>query len=214
MPRNLRIVIGILSIAVLIGLISLHGLHNRIQNLTENQTTEGEARRELLEPAISTPTDVKLKAKIFFAAGSDHCAPVELEMPLSADPVQRARQVLHALIANSPTPEQRTIPAATIVTGFYVLPDGTAIADFSDSLASELPSGILSEKLAVDSIAGTLGANVPALHRLKILIHGQEMETLAGHVDLTGFFDLNPPAQQPASAGAPVGATAPELATR
>ena len=214
MPRNLRIVIGILSIAVLIGLISLHGLHNRIQNLTENQTTEGEARRELLEPAISTPTDVKLKAKIFFAAGSDHCAPVELEMPLSADPVQRARQVLHALIANSPTPEQRTIPAATIVTGFYVLPDGTAIADFSDSLASELPSGILSEKLAVDSIAGTLGANVPALHRLKILIHGQEMETLAGHVDLTGFFDLNPPAQQPASAGAPVGTTAPELATR
>lgn len=214
MPRNLRIVIGILSIAVLIGLISLHGLHNRIQNLTENQTTEGEARRELLEPAISTPTDVKLKAKIFFAAGSDHCAPVELEMPLSADPVQRARQVLHALIANSPTPEQRTIPAATIVTGFYVLPDGTAIADFSDSLASELPSGILSEKLAVDSIAGTLGANVPALRRLKILIHGQEMETLAGHVDLTGFFDLNPPPQQPASAGAPVGATAPELATR
>jgi hypothetical protein len=24
------------------------------------------------------------------------------------------------------------------------------------------------------------------------LIHGQEVETLAGHVDLTGFFDLNP----------------------
>jgi len=30
---------------------------------------------------------------------------------------------------------------------------------------------------------------------LKILIHGQEAETLAGHVDLTGFIDLYPPSQ-------------------
>jgi hypothetical protein len=202
MPRNLRIVIGILSVAVLIGLVSLHGLHNRIQKMTENQTSEGQARRELLEPAISTPTDVKVKAKIFWAAGADRCAPVELELSLSADPAQRSRQVLHALIADPPAPEQRTIPADTILLGFYVLPDGTAIADFSDALASEYPSGIMSEELAVDSIARTLENNVPVLRRLKILVHGQEVETLAGHLDLTGFFDLNPPGQQPASSSA------------
>ena len=199
MPRNLRIVIGILSVAVLIGLISLHALHNRIQKMAEAETSEGQARREVLEPAISTPTDVKVKAKIFWAASPDRCAPVELELALSADPAQRARQVMHALIADPPTPEQRTIPPDTILMGFYVLPDGTAIADFSDALASEYPSGIMSEKLAVDSIARTLESNVPALHRLKILIHGQEVETLAGHVDLTGFFDLNPPGLPPGS---------------
>ncbi|HYL68820.1 MAG TPA: GerMN domain-containing protein [Candidatus Limnocylindria bacterium] len=202
MPRNLQIMIWILSVAVLIGLISLHGLHNRIQKMAETETSEGQARREVLEPALSTPTDMKVKAKIFWAAGADRCAPVELDLPLSADPVQRARQVLHTLIANPPTPEQRTIPADTILMGFYVLPDGTAIADFSDALASEYPSGIMSEKLAVDSIAQTLESNVPALHRLKILIHGQEVETLAGHVDLTGFFDLNPPGPPPGSAPA------------
>jgi germination protein M len=202
MPRNLRIVIGILSVAVLIGLISLRGLHDRIEKMEETPRTEGQARREVLEPAISTPTDVKLKAKIFWAAGADHCAPVELELPLSADPGQRARQVLHALIADPPTPEQRTMPADTILLGFYLLPDGTAIADFSDALASEYPSGIMSEKLAVDSIARTLENNLPSVRRLKILIHGSEVETLAGHVDLTGFFDLNPPGQQPASPSA------------
>jgi hypothetical protein len=202
MPRNLRIVIGILSVAVLIGLISLHGLHNRIEKMSESTTSEGEARRELLEPAISTPTDVKVKAKIFWAAGMDRCAPVEMELALSADPAQRARQVLHALIADPPKPEQRTIPADTILLGFYVLQDGTAIADFSEALASEYPSGIMSERLAVDSIAQTLGSNVPNLRRLKILIHGQEVETLAGHVDLTGFFDLSPASQQPASTSA------------
>jgi hypothetical protein len=65
-----------------------------------------------------------------------------------------------------------------------------------------MPSGILSEQMAVDSIKSTLENNVPGLSRLKILIHGQEVETLAGHVDLTGFFDLNPLSAQTPSAPA------------
>jgi hypothetical protein len=197
MPRNLKIALGILSVAVLIGLISLHGLHNRIQRLSENQNPEEQARREVLGPPISTPTDVKVKANLFWAAGPDRTAPVELELTLSADPVQRARQVLHALIESPPSPGLRTLPANANLLAFYILPDGTAIADFSDALALETPSGIMSEELTVDSIARTLENNVPILHRLKILIHGQEVDTLAGHVDLTGFFDLNPPGQQP-----------------
>jgi hypothetical protein len=83
--------------------------------------------------------------------------------------------------------------------GFYLLPDGTALADFSEALTAESPSGILSENLEIESIVKTLESNVPALHRLKILIHGQEVDTLAGHVDLTGFFELNAP-PQPAGA--------------
>lgn len=193
MPRNLQITLGVLVVAVLIGLISLRGLHKRIENLSENTASEEQERRELLKPAISTPSDVLVAAKIFWAAGPDAVAPSEVDLPLSADPGTRGRQVLDALIAKSPSPEQRTLPADAVVLGFYVLPDGTAIADFSDALASETPSGIASEQLAVDSIARTLEANLPAAHRLKILIHGQEVETLAGHADLTGLFDLNPP---------------------
>jgi hypothetical protein len=71
---------------------------------------------------------------------------------------------------------------------FYLLPDGLAVADFSGSSATSTPSGIQSEQLAVNSLARTLEANVPQVKRLKILIHGQEMDTLAGHVDLTQLF--------------------------
>jgi hypothetical protein len=72
-----------------------------------------------------------------------------------------------------------------------------------------MPSGILSEQMAVDSIAQTLGANVPSIRRLKILIHGQEAETLAGHIDLTGVFPVpsaapaNPPQTQTPAAPPP-----------
>jgi hypothetical protein len=193
--RNWRIFIAILAAGVVIGLIGLRSLHRRMTRLARAEVSDEQARHEVLAPPVSTPTDVPVKASIFWAGGQDGVAPVQIELPLSADPVQRSRQLLHALIADPPTPDQRTLPADTDLLGFYILPDGTAIADFSDALSTETPSGILSERMAVNSIAKTLANNVPGLLRLKILIHGQEVDTLAGHIDLTGFFDLSQPGQ-------------------
>lgn len=196
MTRNLRFAAAILGAAVLIAFASLRGMHRRIEKITEAPASEDQARREVLAPPISTPTDVKERATIFWGAGDDRLATVQVELPLSADPAQRSKQVLEELIASPPTPEQRTLPADATLLGFYILPDGTAIADFSGALVTEVPSGISSETMAINSIAQTLEANVPSLRRFKILIHGQEVDTLAGHVDLTGFFDLNPAAPQ------------------
>jgi len=206
MPTNLKLVLVILGAAVLVGLISLHGLNQRVEQLGEPKTSDDRARRDLLAAPISTSSDVKSKTRIFWAAGADKTAPVEVDLELSSNATVRAKQVLHALVTDPPTPEQRTLPADATLLGFYVLPDGTAIADFSQALASQTPSGILSEELAVDSIVRTLRGNVSTLKRLKILIHGQEMDTLAGHVDLTGFFDLSP-ATPPGDGGRTSGKT-------
>lgn len=206
MPRNLQITLAFLAVAVIIGLISLRSLQHRIQRLAQTPTMEEQARRDLLKPPISTPSDVEVQIKLFWADGPDRVVPTQIVLPLSGEPVKRAKQVIDALILQAPTPEQRTLPADTALLGFYILPDGTAVADFSDTLTSGMPSGILSEQQTVDSIARTLESNVSGLRRLKILIHGQEVETLAGHIDLTGFFDLNSamatpsaPANAPAS---------------
>jgi hypothetical protein len=196
MSRRLKIVLAILAFGVVAGAIYVRVLHRRVQRLAESQASEEQARREVVEPPVTTPTDVKVNAKLFWLSATDvtRLEPAEVEVPLSADAVQRAKQVLRALISNVPKTEQRTLPADATLLDFYVLPDGTAVADFSDTISGEIPSGILSEKLTVDSIARTLEANVTSLRRLKILIHGQEAETMAGHLDLTGFFDLHPPA--------------------
>jgi hypothetical protein len=208
MPRSMRIALTVLAVAVVVGLLSFRSLHRRIQRIAAEQSADEQARHDLLAAPISTPTDVNVKATIFWASGPDTIAPVEVQLPLSADPVERSRQLLHTLAVNPPTPDQRTIPADAVLLGFYVLPDGTAVADFSDALSSETPSGILSEEVAVNSIAQTLQNNVPTLRRLKILIHGQEVDTLAGNLDLTGFFDLTPPAQVDASSSGVAGTTA------
>jgi hypothetical protein len=83
------------------------------------------------------------------------------------------------------------LPPDAALLAFYILPDGTGIADFSEALGTSIPSGIQSEQTAVDSITRTLEANVPQIQRLKILIHGQEVDSLAGHLDLTQTFQVS-----------------------
>src|SRR5262249_53463393 len=137
----------------------------------------------------------------FCASAEDERAlsPTAVDLALSSDPVLRAKQVLNTLLAGPVNSDLRTLPADAALLAFYLLPDGTGVADFSEALATSTPSGIQSEQLAVDSIARTLEANVPQVKRLKIVIHGQEVETLAGHLDLTQMFVVNTRAAQPSS---------------
>jgi hypothetical protein len=192
MSRGLKTTIAILAVMVAVGLITLPSLRRAIQRMSGSARTEEQARRDVMQIQISTPTDVKVKAQMYWMSATSPTSleATTIELPLSADPVERSKQLLIALVTSAPAPNQRTLPPDATLLGFYIQPDGTGVADFSDDLPAGTPSGILSEQLVADSIAQTLGANVNLIRRLKILIHGQEAETLAGHLDLTGFFPV------------------------
>jgi len=211
MSRAFRITLLLLLLAVLAGLYELPVLRRQLARSGRQEQTEEQARREVIRAASEGHQEKKEKIAIFWLSADDprQLAAVETPLPLGADPVERARVALETLITSAPTPEQRPLPLEASLLAFYLLPDGTAVADFSDALSHEIPSGISTEQLAVDAVVRTLHAAVPQARRLKILIGGQEVETLAGHVDLTGAFDLGamPPAA-PAPA-LPVPAAAP-----
>jgi hypothetical protein len=213
--RWIRWVVGILCVLVIVGAIYFPILRRRLRAAAKlQQQTAEQARRELTQAVPINPGVPRVKAKLFWASGDGDGALVDttVELPLSSDPVLRSKQVLNTLLAGPVDAELRTLPSDAVLLAFYLLPDGTAIADFSEPLATSTPSGIQSEQLAVDSITRTLEANVPGVQRLKILIHGQEVETLAGHLDLTGTFLVNTKgiAAAPASA-TPVAAPATPL---
>jgi spore germination protein GerM len=191
MSRAMKISLVLALLGVAAGAIYLRGLHEEVLRLARPQQSEEQVRREITQPPMPAPASNKEKAKIFWAAeGGTTLEPVEVELALSADASQRAKQLMLTLIAAPPKPEQRTLPADAALLELYVLEDGTTIADFSDVLARATPSGVQSEQLALESILRTLQANVPEIRRVKILINGQETDTLAGHVDLTGYFEL------------------------
>lgn len=204
LPKGIQATIAILAALVVLGLVTLPGLRQAVQRLRSTPKTDEQSRREVMQEPISTPTDVPVEAQVFWLSTStlNSLEPTTIQLPLSADPVERSKQLINALIARAPGPEKRTLPAEASLLAFYIQPDGTAIADFSDEISSAMPSGILSEQLAVESIARTLGANVNGIRLLKILVHGQEAETLAGHLDLYGLF----PVPSLAAASAPVAA--------
>jgi hypothetical protein len=208
LSKGLKTTIVILTAMVMLGLVTLPGLRQAVQRLRSTPRTEEQARSEVMREPISTPSDVEAQAQMYWLSTASPALlePTAIQLPLSADPAERSKQLLNALIARAPAPKKRTLPAEAILLAFYIQPDGTAIADFSDEIASGMPSGILSEELAVQSIAQTLGANVTGIRQLKILVHGQEAETLAGHLDLYGLFPVPSPA--PAS-----GAATPPTAT-
>lgn len=185
---------GALLVAVIIAAFSFPGLRrqvNKAKDITEK--TAEQARRELLPPAPVNTGDPKVKVKMFWGSRAQQggLAAVLVELPLSSDPVLRSKQVLNTLLAGPVDAESRTLPPDAALLAFYLLPDGTGIADFSDELRTSIPSGIQSEQLAAESIVRTLEANVPQVMRLKILIHGQEADTLAGHLDLTQTFRVS-----------------------
>ena len=213
--RWIRWVVGVLCVGVIVGAIYLPILRRRLREAAKlQQQTAEQARRELTQAVPVNPGEPRVKTKLFWASGNGDGTLIDstVELPLSNEPVLRSKQVLNTLLAGPVDADLRTLPPDAVLLAFYLLPNGTAIADFSEALATATPSGIQSEQLAVDSITKTLEANVPRVQRLKILIHGQEVETLAGHLDLTGTFLVNTKSVQagptvPAPAAAPATTT-------
>jgi len=113
-------------------------------------------------------------------------------VPVSSGPQQRAEDVLQALLkiylsANTP----HRMGAGSEIRAVYLANPGLAVIDVNSAFADEQTSGILSEELTLTSFVQTLSTNVPGLLRVKFLVDGKDRDTLAGHADLTGFYDVS-----------------------
>jgi len=105
---------------------------------------------------------------------------------------ERAEAVLSALLSiytqeGSPHP---IVPTAEVRTVFLVDP-GLAVIDLNRAFAEGHRSGILVESLTIASLVETLAANIPGITRVKFLIDGKSQETLAGHADISGFYEVS-----------------------
>jgi germination protein M len=81
------------------------------------------------------------------------------------------------------------IPAGTQLLDFKI--DGkVAVIDFSEEIRTNHPGGSMGEMLTIYAIADTMGG-LPTVERVKILVEGQEIETLLGHMDASGEIDPN-----------------------
>jgi hypothetical protein len=79
---------------------------------------------------------------------------------------------------------------ASDIRSTYLVDPGAAVIDLNAAFADEHRSGILTEQLTVNSLVETLAVNVPGIQRVRILVEGKARDTLAGHADLSDWFDV------------------------
>jgi len=117
--------------------------------------------------------------------------PKAVRIPLPNGRQERAAEMLHALLnlyldKFSPHP----LAASSEIRDVYLVDPGLAVIDLNAAFANGHRSGVLVEELTVVSLVQTLSANIPGITRVKILVEGRERDTLAGHADLSNFYDV------------------------
>lgn len=76
------------------------------------------------------------------------------------------------------------IPEKTKLLSLYIDDNQTAVLDFSSEIRENHPGGSQSEILTIYSIVNTLTLNIDEIKNVKLLINGNESDTLAGHIAL------------------------------
>jgi hypothetical protein len=129
----------------------------------------------------------------FYNIGSLELAPHQTEQLLSQNRTERLKQIITTLIEATPDNLGNPIPRGTRLHEAYLDDQSTAYLDFSRELSDAHIGGTTAELLTIQAILQTIHANFSdQIQQVQILIEGQEVDTLAGHVDISTPFLLEP----------------------
>lgn len=199
MSRHTQVLAVVLVATLAASLFYLRALARRI--FFESAPHSDEAvRAKLSEAALRSASGPSQTVTLYFPALERKQLMVEQRsIALAAADTDRIRQILLALIEGSHLGYRSPLPPSTEARAVFLTSEGTVYLDFSSEALANLAPGIASETLTVYAMVNSLVANVPTVKRVKILVGGQEVDTLDGHADLSDYYVSNPALNAPAS---------------
>jgi hypothetical protein len=194
MPRHIKIGLIVLGIGFAVAIGFFVNVVGRVQSLMKNdKETEENPFKPPTQPLYAL-TDPPISVKVFFPAGSGDTLLTAEDQTIfkSAEIANRAKQILQKLQEGPHSGNMfPSMPKETKVQDFFISEQGTAFIDFSNTIATNHPGGVLSELATIYSIVDSLTYNLPEIKQVKILIGGVEKETLAGHCLLLLPLDMD-----------------------
>ena len=179
-----------IALLILVATVAIMGYYAlRLKRRAEQLPVRAADTRAVEPPVSGTAEPVTL----YLADDNDGMLHKQVtSIALPDDPAERARRILRALVS-AYLEKNSNHPLATgaDVDAVFLVRPNIAVVDTNAEFADGHRSGILVEQLTVASVALTLAANLQGIGRVKILVQGKERETLAGHADLTSFYDLS-----------------------
>ena len=184
--------LGVVLVGLAAGFIYLHVLTRRAKLDTGQHSEEG-ARTQLRQAALESLTGSTKNITLYFPSDDEGILlPESRQIAWASNDTDRIHQVLLALVEGSHRGLRRPLSPSTELRAAFLTPDGTVYVDFSNSALALFEPGIQSETLAIYSVVNSLAENVPAVKKVRLLVQGQEVETLDGHADLGGEFVPDP----------------------
>ena len=177
--RSLKIALAV-SWALLVLLLAGFGL--KLLNDLVLTPQQGVAPRLTPSPAKREERAIT----IYFAdEGASKLVPERRFAKLGAGTSADAKAIMAELIRGPQSPGLLpTVPADTRLLNAYEIGD-MLVLDFTHELQTNHMGGSTSELLTVYSIVNTMTQNMNGIRKIQMLVEGEEIETLAGHLDLT-----------------------------
>ena len=97
---------------------------------------------------------------------------------------EEAKEVINELIKGPRGGLIPTLPPRTRLLGLELGENGIAKVNFNHALSKDHPGGSSAEMMTVYSITNTLTDNFHQIKRVQILIEGETVETIAGHLSI------------------------------
>jgi spore germination protein GerM len=155
-------------------------------------------------PAGSGATGARREVTLYFATEAGRLRPEKRDLSSEGTAADQARRVVEALIEGPRGALSSVLPLGTGLRAIYVAEDGTAYLDLDAGFPRGLPAGSEDALVAVWSLTDTLAVNFPDVRRVKILVEGEEVRALGGHLDLSrplipdmGYVEGSPATEAP-----------------
>jgi len=143
-------------------------------NATQQPAAAGQRQNEPLVITLSVPVDGLLVA-------------VPAPVTRQPDTQSLAREALAALFAD-PTGSQAPMLKDLRLRGFYLDAAGMGYIDLAPVEQREVRASVWEELIALYAMVNTLSQNFEEIKQVRFLVDGREVQTLAGHIELSRKF--------------------------
>jgi hypothetical protein len=182
-PRNVQITLALVLIAVVA--TAIYGVQLKRRD---------ERNRQHSQATVAVSGEIgttKFRAAIAFDE-EGVISERELAAPLPQETTSRAKEMLRAVLheyMRSPSPHE--VPQGSDIRAVYLTNGGLCVIDVNATLADQHRSGMLLEQFTLLSLMETLTMNMPNVRQVKLLVDGKERVSLAGHADLSSFYEAD-----------------------
>jgi germination protein M len=137
---------------------------------------------EPTQPGVTVEAERVREVTLYFGSrDANSLVPEGRRIAASDNVTENLRKTLEQLISGPTQGAVATVPSSVRVLAVFIH-DETAYLDFSQEIIADFWGGTAGEYMLISSIVHTACGNFPEVGGVRILVEGEEVDTIGGHL--------------------------------